>query len=184
MRNSFVTDNADLIFLKRGLGLLLPKLARVIKKLSIFARKYRDQECLGYTHGQPVRNIICLEQAMLTPISAQAALTTVGKRACLWIMDLLMDLRNLERSKSDLRFRGVKGSVDIERIEQKPCIAGFFTQSNICTSQKLVRNVGSSEWHAGGKLSETGAPRTRVLTVSLCLVFSRSSGLPFTSCIC
>ena len=57
MRNSFVTDNADLIFLKRGLGLLLPKLARVIKKLSIFARKYRDQACLGYTHGQPVRTI-------------------------------------------------------------------------------------------------------------------------------
>ena len=54
------------------------------------------------------------QRSKLTPISSQAALTTVGKRACLWIMDLLMDLRNLERSKSDLRFRGVKGLVDSE----------------------------------------------------------------------
>ena len=57
MSNSYVTDNADLIFLKRGLGLLLPKLATIIKKLSDFARKYRDQACLGYTHGQPVRTL-------------------------------------------------------------------------------------------------------------------------------
>ena len=52
-RHSYVTDNADLIFLKTGLDLLLPKLATVIKKLSDFARIYRDQACLGYTHGQP-----------------------------------------------------------------------------------------------------------------------------------
>ena len=51
--DSYVTDNADLIFLKTGLDLLLPKLATVIKKLSDFARIYRDQACLGYTHGQP-----------------------------------------------------------------------------------------------------------------------------------
>lgn len=42
--------------------------------------------------------------------SRPAQLTTVGKRACLWIQDLLMDLRNLERSRNDLRFRGVKGT--------------------------------------------------------------------------
>ena len=52
-RDSYVTDNADLIFMKTGLDLLLPKLATVIKKLSDFARIYRDQACLGYTHGQP-----------------------------------------------------------------------------------------------------------------------------------
>ena len=51
--DSYVTDNADLMFLKNGLDLLLPKLATVIKKLSDFARIYRDQACLGYTHGQP-----------------------------------------------------------------------------------------------------------------------------------
>ena len=142
MSKSFVTDGADLIFLKRALNILLPKLARIISKLSNFARRYRDQACLGYTHGQPVCTylvssqfeveiepcylfrgqdfpkicesrlaipISCLRLALLTLKSAQAALTTVGKRACLWIQDLLMDLRNMERSRSDIRFRGVKG---------------------------------------------------------------------------
>ena len=88
----YCTDNADLIFLRDGLDLILPKIATVIKKLSDFARENRDLPCLGYTHGQP------------------AQLTTVGKRACLWIQDLLMDLRNISRARSDLRFRGVKGT--------------------------------------------------------------------------
>jgi len=88
----YCTDNADLIFLRDGLSLLLPKLARCIEKLSSFARVYKALPTLGYTHGQP------------------AQLTTVGKRACLWIQDLLMDLRNISRAKSDLRFRGVKGT--------------------------------------------------------------------------
>ncbi|KAH0536238.1 adenylosuccinase ade13 [Glutinoglossum americanum] len=88
----FVTDNADLIFLRDGLDLLLPKLATIIRKLADFANEYRNLPCLGLTHGQP------------------AQLTTVGKRACLWIQDLLMDLRNLERARGDIRFRGVKGT--------------------------------------------------------------------------
>jgi adenylosuccinate lyase len=88
----YCTDNADLIFLREGLEIVLPKLATIIHKLSSFARTYAALPCLGYTHGQP------------------AQLTTVGKRACLWIADLLMDLRNLTRAKSDLRFRGVKGT--------------------------------------------------------------------------
>lgn len=88
----YVTDNADLIFLRDGLSLLLPKLAKCIKKLSSFADEHRSLPTLGMTHGQP------------------AQLTTVGKRACLWIQDLLMDLRDMERAKSDLRFRGVKGT--------------------------------------------------------------------------
>jgi adenylosuccinate lyase len=88
----YVTDNADLTFLRDGLSLLMPKLAKCIKKLSSFADEHRSLPTLGYTHGQP------------------AQLTTVGKRACLWIQDLLMDLRDMERAKSDLRFRGVKGT--------------------------------------------------------------------------
>lgn len=88
----YVTDNADLIFLRDGLRLLLPKLARCVDRLGVFARANKGLACLGYTHGQP------------------AQLTTVGKRACLWMQDLLMDLRNLGRAKSDLRFRGVKGT--------------------------------------------------------------------------
>ena len=88
----YCTDNADLIFLRDGLSLLLPKLAACIHKLAMFADQYKTLPCLGYTHGQP------------------AQLTTVGKRACLWIQDLLMDMRNISRAKFDLRFRGVKGT--------------------------------------------------------------------------
>ncbi|RXK36395.1 adenylosuccinate lyase [Tremella mesenterica] len=88
----YVTDNADLIFLRQGLSLLLPKLATVISRLTSFAQQYRDLPTLGFTHFQP------------------AQLTTVGKRATLWIQELLWDLRNLERARADIGFRGVKGT--------------------------------------------------------------------------
>lgn len=88
----YVTDNADLIFLRKGLDLLLPKLAVVIDRLAKFAEKYRDLPTLGFTHMQP------------------AQLTTVGKRATLWIQELLWDLRNIQRARDDLGFRGVKGT--------------------------------------------------------------------------
>ena len=87
-----IRSNADLIFLREGLTILLPKLAIVIARLTTFAQQYRDLPTLGFTHFQP------------------AQLTTVGKRATLWIQELLWDLRNLERAKSDLGFRGVKGT--------------------------------------------------------------------------
>ncbi|KAH8154089.1 uncharacterized protein LAJ45_01856 [Morchella importuna] len=88
----YCTDNADLIFLRRGLEIVLPKLANVIHKLSTFAVAHKDLPALGYTHYQP------------------AQLTTVGKRATLWIQDLLWDLRNLTRAHGDLGFRGAKGT--------------------------------------------------------------------------
>lgn len=90
--NCLSTDNTDLILLRTAMDICLPRLAVVIHKLSLWTRQWKDQPCLAYTHGQP------------------AQLTTVGKRACLWIQDLLMDLRNIERARSDLRFRGVKGA--------------------------------------------------------------------------
>ena len=77
---------------------MLPKLATVIEKLSAFANEYKSLPCLGYTHLQP------------------AQLTTVGKRACLWIQDLLRDLENLEYVRSKLRFRGVKGTTGTQVI--------------------------------------------------------------------
>ncbi|KAL8666913.1 MAG: hypothetical protein Q9202_001153 [Teloschistes flavicans] len=139
----YVTDNADLIFLRDGLDLLLPGLAAAIQELSDFALTHKDLPCLGYTHGQP------------------AQLTTVGKRACLWTQDLLMDLRNLERARSDLRFRGVKGTVgtqasflqifkgDHEKVDALDEIvtkkAGFdsaFTISSQTYSRKIDVDVG------------------------------------------
>jgi adenylosuccinate lyase len=88
----FVGDNTDLIALRDALDLLLPRIASVIKALSDFALEHRDLPTLGFTHLQP------------------AQLTTVGKRCCLWINDLLMDERNLSDARKYLRFRGVKGT--------------------------------------------------------------------------
>ncbi|KAL2100651.1 hypothetical protein ACEWY4_002412 [Coilia grayii] len=88
----YVGDNTDLIMLRDGFDILLPKLARVIDRLASFAEKYAHLPTLGFTHYQP------------------AQLTTVGKRACLWLQDLTMDMRNLQRARDDIRFRGVKGT--------------------------------------------------------------------------
>ena len=71
-----VTDNADLIIMREALGLLGVGLARVIARFGRFAYQWRHLPTLGYTHFQP------------------AQLTTVGKRACLWIQDLLFDLEH------------------------------------------------------------------------------------------
>lgn len=88
----YVTDNADLIFLKEGLNLLIGSLSVVISRFAAFAKQYKDLPTLGFTHYQP------------------AQLTTVGKRATLWIQELLWDLRNIKRARDDLGFRGVKGT--------------------------------------------------------------------------
>ncbi|EEQ37024.1 putative adenylosuccinate lyase [Clavispora lusitaniae] len=88
----YVTDNADLIFLRDAYDILIPKLVNVIDRLSKFAMEYKDLPVLGWTHFQP------------------AQLTTVGKRATLWIQELLWDLRNMVRARNDIGLRGVKGT--------------------------------------------------------------------------
>ncbi|HEY2783627.1 MAG TPA: adenylosuccinate lyase [Fimbriiglobus sp.] len=88
----YVTDNADLILMRESLDELCVSLAAVIADLSGFARTWKNEPTLGFTHFQP------------------AQLTTVGKRACLWLFDLVLDLRELERRRDELPFRGVKGT--------------------------------------------------------------------------
>ncbi|PWN22558.1 Adenylosuccinate lyase [Microstroma glucosiphilum] len=88
----YVTDNADLIFLKMAFDVAIPKLALVIERLKVFAQEHRALPTLGFTHMQ------------------SAQMTTVGKRATLWIQELLWDLRNMQRARNDLGFRGVKGT--------------------------------------------------------------------------
>lgn len=88
----YVTDNAELILMRRGLAILREKIARIMTSLASFAREHRDTPALGYTHLQP------------------AQLTTVGKRATLWMQDLLLDAADIELRERTLPFRGVKGT--------------------------------------------------------------------------
>src|SRR3990167_5490014 len=73
-----ITDNAELIIMRQGLKLVAGGIARVIDRLAKFAKQYRALPTLGFTHFQP------------------AQLTTVGKRACLWIQDFLLILEEIE----------------------------------------------------------------------------------------
>jgi adenylosuccinate lyase len=88
----YVGDNTDLILMREGLELLLDKAVNVLSKLAEFAREWRDLPTLGFTHYQP------------------AQIVTVGKRACLWAQDLVMDVEDLEDAIARLRCRGVKGT--------------------------------------------------------------------------
>jgi adenylosuccinate lyase len=90
--SAFVGDNTDLIQIRDGLLLLRKQMVNVIKNLSDFAVQYKDLPTLGFTHYQP------------------AQLTTVGKRATLWLQSLILDFEELEFFIETLRFRGVKGT--------------------------------------------------------------------------
>ena len=88
----YVGDNTDVIILRAASRLVLAKCAQVARNLAGFAETYRDMPCLGYTHLQP------------------AQLTTVGKRAALWLYDLLQDMENLSFQLSQLKLLGSKGT--------------------------------------------------------------------------
>ena len=88
----YVGDNTDILILRDASRLVLRKCAQVLRNLSAFAEQYKDLPCLAYTHLQP------------------AQLTTVGKRAALWMNELLMDIENLEFQLDSLRLRSVKGA--------------------------------------------------------------------------
>ncbi|QSF13464.1 adenylosuccinate lyase [Mycoplasma sp. Mirounga ES2805-ORL] len=90
--SAYVGDNTDLIQIKEGLLLIKQRLLNVINELAIFSNKYKDIPCLGYTHFQP------------------AQLTTVGKRATLWLQSFMFDLEDIENKIINLKFRGVKGT--------------------------------------------------------------------------
>ena len=88
----YVGDNTDVIILREASRLVLAKCAQVARNLAGFAETYRDMPCLGYTHLQP------------------AQLTTVGKRATLWLYELLQDMENLSFQLSQLKLLGSKGT--------------------------------------------------------------------------
>ena len=90
--SAYVGDNTDLIQMRDALEIIRAELVSAIRNLKDFALKYREMPTLGFTHFQP------------------AQLTTVGKRACLWLQDLMIDYFDLIYLLSTFRFRGVKGT--------------------------------------------------------------------------
>ena len=88
----YVGDNTDVIIMRDALLLVKKKIVTVLDRLSKFAMQYKDMPTLGFTHFQP------------------AQLTSVGKRATLWMQDLVMDIENIDHLLSTLKLRGVKGT--------------------------------------------------------------------------
>lgn len=136
----FVGDNTDLIVMHNALKLVEDKLVSVIENLSHFALKYKDMPTLGFTHFQP------------------AQLTTVGKRATLWMQDLLMDLQQIKNILSDYKLRGVKGTTgasasflslfdgDAEKVkslDKAVCEKMGFSSSYAVTGQTYPRKFDS-----------------------------------------
>ncbi len=134
----YVGDNTDLILMREGLELVLNKVAATLNRLKLFAHQYKDLATLGFTHYQP------------------AQLVTVGKRACLWAQDLLLDGLQLEHMLGALRCRGVKGTTGTQASflalfdgdEEKVCALDRlvasklgFDDSFIITGQTYTRKV-------------------------------------------
>lgn len=136
----YVGDNADVIIMTEALKLVRTKLVNCIDKLSKFAMQYKDNATLGFTHFQP------------------AQLTTVGKRACLWIQELLMDLEAVEHQISNMKLRGVKGTTGtqasflslfngdhskVRELEKRVCSKMGFEKSFAVTGQTYSRKLDS-----------------------------------------
>ena len=136
----YVGDNTDLINMFNALELIEIKLASVINNLSKFAIEYKSIPTLGFTHFQA------------------AQLTTVGKRATLWLYDLLMDLEEVTYRKNKIYLRGVKGTTGtqasflelfnhdhdkVKELDEKVCEKMGFKKSYPVTGQTYSRKVDS-----------------------------------------
>lgn len=134
----YVGDNTDVIIMTEALKLIQNKLVTVIKELSVFSDRYKDLPTLAFTHFQPAQP------------------TTVGKRAALWIQDLLMDLEDVEYQLSKAKLLGSKGTTgtqasflelfdgDHEKVKELDCkiaqkmgYSGCFAVSGQTYSRKL-----------------------------------------------
>lgn len=140
----FVTDNGDLLIAHEALALLRRRLLDALAALAAFAESWKDQPTLGFTHFQPAQP------------------TTVGKRACLWIQDLLLDLEDLDHVIATTPLRGVKGTTGtqasflelfdgdgakVEALERRFCEkAGFpaIPISGQTATRKLEDRIGQA----------------------------------------
>ncbi|MGG7162509.1 adenylosuccinate lyase [Clostridium ihumii] len=136
----YVGDNTDLIVMREALLLIRKKVINVINNLGRFALNYKDMPTLGFTHLQP------------------AQLTTVGKRATLWMNELVMDLENLDFVIDSMKFRGVKGTTGtqasfmalfnndeskVKELDKMVCEKMGFKKSFPVTGQTYSRKVDS-----------------------------------------
>ena len=92
----YVTDNADVVLYRDGLRYLRAELLKVVSNLAAFADKYKATPTLGYTHYQP------------------AQLVTIGKRATLWMQDLMSDMEELDFVIGSMKFLGCRGTTGTE----------------------------------------------------------------------
>jgi adenylosuccinate lyase len=136
----YVTDNTDLILLREALGMVRDRLVAVIGSLAAFARQYRAMPCLAFTHFQPAQP------------------TTVGKRACLWAYDFVLDLAEIEFRLENLKAHGSKGTTGtqasflalvggdhakVRRLDELICQKISFAESYAVTGQTYPRKIDS-----------------------------------------
>ena len=136
--SAFVGDNTDLVQHRAAMTLVRDRIVQVVRALAAFAREHRALPTLAYTHFQPAQP------------------TTVGKRATLWIQDLLLDLEEIEHRLSSLRLRGVRGTTGtqasflrlldgdhdrVEALERAVCRRMGFGDAYPVTGQTYPRKV-------------------------------------------
>lgn len=141
----FVGDNTDIILMSEGLKLIRKKLISVIASLSDFANKYAALPTLAYTHYQ----------------AAQP--TTVGKRATLWINELLLDLEDLDYVLSTLKLLGSKGTTGT----QASFLELFEGDHEKCKEldNKIAEKMGFAACYAVSGQTYSRKVDTRVLNV-------------------
>jgi adenylosuccinate lyase len=138
----FVTDNTDLILCREALFLVEDKIVAVLKRLREFSLKYKDLPTLGYTHFQP------------------AQLVTVGKRACMWAQDLVMDLQQIDYLFSIIKCRGVKGATGTQ--------ASFLTLFNGDHEKvKQLDQLVAEKFHFSESIQITGQTYTRKIDTQI-----------------
>jgi adenylosuccinate lyase len=146
----YVGDNTDLIQMKDALNLVKNRLLLTIDKLRWFAMEYRDMPTLGFTHYQA------------------AQLSTVGKRACLWIQEMMLDFEELEFVINGLPFRGVKGTTGTQ--------ASFLELfDNDHEKVKSLDKMVTDKAGFSRKLTITGQTYTRKLDARIIAVLSSIS---------
>ncbi len=134
----FVTDNTDLLLMRDALQLIARRIVAVVDSLARFAQAQRNTACLGFTHFQPAQP------------------TTVGKRACLWAYDLVLDLKEIEHRLATLRGRSTKGTTGtqasflelfggrhekVRELERRVAMKMGFQETYAVTGQTYSRKI-------------------------------------------